>query len=126
MARKILISDDDVSIREALKTPLLIRGYEVLEANNGFDGLRLARKEKPPIILQDILITKLDGMRVARLLKFDSRYKDIYLIAITQLARQETKDEARRVGFDDFFVKPLDPEVVADRIDAIYLKLEKK
>ena len=124
MGKKVLIVDDDADIRESIKLPLQLRGYEVLEAANGQEGLAIARKEKPNVMLQDILISKLDGFRVARLLKFDERYKDIIIIAITQLGRQETQDEARRVGFDFFLTKPLDPEAVADKIDQLFLGIK--
>ena len=125
MKRKILIVDDDVHVREELRLPLLLRGYEVIEASDGQEGVNLARKEKPQVMLQDILIAKLDGMRVVRLLKFDERYKDIYIIAITQLGRRETQEEALRIGFDDFLVKPIEPEKVIEKIDAVFAKLGK-
>jgi len=123
MSKKVLIVDDDSHIREDLKLPLQMRGYEVFEANNGQEGLRVARKEKPQVILQDLLISKLDGFRVARMIKFDERLRSIIMICITQLGRQETQDEARRVGFDYFMTKPLDPERVADKVDQIFLEL---
>ena len=123
MAKKVLIVDDDVNVREDLKLPLLMRGYEVFEASNGQEGLEIARKEKPEVILQDLMISKVDGFRVARLLKFDDRYKDIVMVAITQLGRQETQEEARRMGFDYYMTKPLDPERVADKLDQIFLEI---
>lgn len=126
MARKILIVDDDVNIREELKMPFLMRGYEVMEASNGQEGLTKARKEKPRVMLQDLLISKLDGFRVARLLKFDERYKHIIIIAISQLARQETQDEAKHMGFDHFIAKPFDPERVADKVDQLYLQIDEQ
>lgn len=124
MGKRVLIVDDDVNVREDLKLPLLMRGYEVFEASNGQEGLELARGKNPQVILQDLLISKVDGFRVARLLKFDDRFKDIVMIAITQLGRQETQDEARRMGFDFYMTKPLDPERVADKLDQIFLALE--
>ena len=123
MSKKVLIVDDDVDQREDLKLPLLMRGYEVLEANNGQEAIKIIRKEKPQLVLLDILISKLDGFRVARLMKFDKRFASIIIIAITQLGRQETQDEARKVGFDDFMTKPLDPERVADKVDQVFLKI---
>ncbi len=126
MDRKVLIVDDDINIREDLKLPLLMRGYQVFEANNGQEGLQIARKEKPKVILQDLLVSKVDGFRVARLLKFDERFKTTVMIAITQLGRQETQDEARRMGFDLYLPKPLDPERVADRLDQIFLDIENR
>lgn len=120
MQKQVLIVDDDLHVREELRLAFLLHGYEVLEASDGQEGVRLAREKKPKVILQDILIGKLDGLRVVRLLKFDERFKGTHMIAITQLGRQETQEEARRMGFDDFLVKPLDPEAVVAKVDEIY------
>jgi len=124
MIKKVLIVDDDVQVRDDLKLPLLMRGYKVLEAANGQEALKIAREEKPQVMLQDILISKLDGFRVSRLIKFDNRLQDIVIVAITQLGRQETQEEAKRMGFDFFLTKPLDPERVADRVDQIFAQLQ--
>lgn len=124
MVKKVLIVDDDIQVREDLKLPLLMRGYKVLEATNGQEALNIAREEKPQVILQDILISKLDGFRVSRLIKFDNRLQHIVVVAITQLGRQETQEEAKRMGFDYFLTKPLDPERVADRVDQIFAQLQ--
>jgi len=124
MAKTVLIVDDDSKIREDLRMPLLMRGYEVFEASDGQEGLQLARKHKPHVMLQDLLISKVDGFRVARLLKFDERYKKIIIIAVTQLSRQETKDEAIRMGFDHFVTKPIDPEQMADKLDQLFLEID--
>ena len=124
MVKKVLIVDDDIQVREDLKLPLLMRGYKVLEASNGQEALNIARTERPQVILQDILISKLDGFRVSRLIKFDSRLKHIIVVAITQLARQETQEEARRMGFDYFVTKPLDPERIADKVDQIFTEIQ--
>ena len=124
MIKKILIVDDDVRVREDLKLPLLMRGYKVFEATNGQEALAIAREEKPQVILQDILISKLDGFRVSRLIKFDNRLQHIVIVAITQLGRQETQEEAKRMGFDHFLTKPLDPERVADKVDQIFAQLQ--
>jgi len=125
MEKKVLIVDDDLTILNHLKLPLLMRGYQVLEASNGQEGLLLARRESPPVILLDILISRLDGFRVARLLKFDSKYQHIVVIGITQLRRQETQDEARRLGFDEVLLKPLDPENVANKVDSAFMRTKK-
>ena len=124
MVKKVLIVDDDIQVREDLKLPLLMRGYKVLEATNGQEALNITREEKPQVILQDILISKLDGFRVSRLIKFDTRLQHIVVVAITQLGRQETQEEAKRMGFDYFLTKPLDPERVADRVDQIFAQLQ--
>ncbi len=123
MPKKVLIVDDDVKIREDLRLPLLMRGYEVFEAGDGQEGLKIAREKKPQVVLQDLLISKVDGFRVARLLKFDERYRGIVLVAITQLGRDETKEEALKMGFDLFITKPVDPEEVADKIDQVFLEI---
>jgi DNA-binding response OmpR family regulator len=119
MNKKVLIVEDDPKIRENLKYALVMKGFEVFEASNGLAGLELARTKRPPIIFFDLLISKIDGFKAVRLLKFDERFKSIITIAITQLSREETREEARKVGFDYFFPKPLDYEAVANKTEKI-------
>ena len=123
MAKRVLVVEDDPKIREDLKMQLLLKGYEVFEANNGLTGLSLARNKKPHIILQDLLLSKVDGFRIARLLKFDERYKHIIMIAITQLSRDETREEAHKFGFDFYYTKPLDMQLLIDHIERLFSEM---
>ena len=75
--KKILVVDDEVDLVETIRLPLEMEGYTVLVSYNGEDALNQARKENPNLIILDIMLPKLDGYKVCRLLKFDERYKHI-------------------------------------------------
>jgi len=118
--KKILIIDDDEKSRENIRIPLVLRGYEVFEASDGFTGIRLARKHRPKVVLLDLLLPKVDGFRVARILKFDKRFQEMRFIAVTQLVREEIEDEIKRFGFDMLVKKPFVPEEFVQQIEPFY------
>ena len=91
MKKKILIIEDYNNIVEILTMRLSAMGYAVISAKDGQEGLTLARKEKPDLIVLDITLPKMNGYKISRLLKFDSRYKDIPIIMLT--ARETKLDE---------------------------------
>lgn len=91
MKKKILIIEDYKNIVEILTMRLSSMGYTVISAKDGQEGLTLARKEKPDLIVLDVTLPKMNGYKISRLLKFDSRYKDIPIIMLT--ARETKLDE---------------------------------
>ncbi|MCH7754323.1 response regulator [candidate division KSB1 bacterium] len=91
MKKKILIIEDYNNIVEILTMRLSAMGYAVISAKDGQEGLTLARKEKPDLIVLDITLPKMNGYKISRLLKFDSKYKDIPIIMLT--ARETKLDE---------------------------------
>ena len=91
MKKKILIIEDYKNIVEILTMRLSSMGYTVISANDGQEGLTLARKEKPDLIVLDVTLPKMNGYKISRLLKFDSKYKDIPIIMLT--ARETKLDE---------------------------------
>lgn len=91
MKKKILIIEDYKNIVEILTMRLSSMGYAVISAKDGQEGLTLARKEKPDLIVLDVTLPKMNGYKISRLLKFDSRYKDIPIIMLT--ARETKLDE---------------------------------
>jgi len=74
MKKKILIVEDYNNIVEILTMRLNAMGYDVISAKDGQEGLNLARREKPDLIVLDVMLPKLNGYKISRLLKFDSRY----------------------------------------------------
>ncbi|MDH4267824.1 MAG: response regulator, partial [Deltaproteobacteria bacterium] len=79
---KILIVDDEIDLTETIRFSLELEGCNVLVASNGEEGLNVARQEKPDLILLDLMLPKLDGYKVCRLLKFDERYKHIPILML--------------------------------------------
>jgi DNA-binding response OmpR family regulator len=80
-------------------------GYDVVAAYDGQEGLNLARREKPDLIILDVLLPKMNGFKVCRLLKFDSKYKHIPIIMLTSRETQSNEELGRETGADDYVYK---------------------
>jgi len=123
MAAKILVVDDELDIVTALSIRLKALGYEVISATDGMAALEVARKQNPDLILLDIMLPKLDGFRVCRMLKFDEKYRHIPIVMITAKVTDADKKMGEEVGADVYFVKPFDPEELIGKVKQL---LEKK
>ena len=107
---RILAVDDSPTILEMLKAILVGSGYEVLTASDGAEALDVARSEQPDLILLDVMLPKLDGYRVCRLLKFDQRYRDIPIIMLTAKTEEQAVATGIRTGADQYLTKPVEPD----------------
>lgn len=109
MATKILIIEDYPNIVEVLKMRLQAAGYEVLAACDGQDGLNIARREMPDLIILDIMLPKMNGYKVCRFLKFDAKYKSIPIFMLTARGKPEDVETGKTAGADEYIVKPYNP-----------------
>ena len=114
--KKILVVDDEVGLVSLLSILLKSQGYSVITAGNGHKALELARTEQPDLILLDVMLPKMDGFHVARMLKFDENFRHIPIVMLT--ARVQGKDIAtgHEVGVEDYIVKPFDAEKLFEKI----------
>jgi DNA-binding response OmpR family regulator len=118
---KILVVDDEADLVETIRFSLELEGYNVLVASNGEEGLNLARQEKPDLILLDLMLPKLDGYKVCRLLKFDERYKHIPILMLTAKTQEKDKILGKETGANEYITKPFDMDELMAKIKA-YLK----
>lgn len=107
-AKKILIVDDELDIIETLQFALEQEGYQCCTALDGADGLAKARTENPDLIFLDIMLPKMNGYKVARLLKLDERYRHIPIIMLTAKTRDADRVKAIETGADEYITKPFD------------------
>ena len=110
MPKKILIVEDEANIRELLRLYLEREGYTVLEAENGVEGIKKWKSDKPDMLLLDVMMPVMDGWAVCREIRAES---DVPIIMLT--AKGETADRVSglEMGADDYIVKPLEmPEMV--------------
>jgi DNA-binding response OmpR family regulator len=121
-SKKILIVDDEVQLVEMVKLRLEANGYSVITACDGQEGLDKARIEKPDLIILDLMLPKIDGYKVCRMLKFDEKYKNIPIILFTARAQQEDEKLGKEVGADAYITKPFEPQVLLDKIKALISK----
>ena len=108
--KKILVIDDEADFRMMLRTRLEANGYEVSEAEDGIIGLEKARNTGPDLIILDIMMPKMDGYKVARLLKFDEKYRNIPIIMLTARSQQSDREIGTAVGGDAYLTKPYKSE----------------
>ena len=103
---KILLVEDNEMNRDMLTRRLQRRGYEVVVAVDGFDGLAVARDQTPDLILMDRSLPIVDGWEATRQLKADPSTRSIPVIALTAHAMDGDKDRAVEAGFDGYVTKP--------------------
>jgi DNA-binding response OmpR family regulator len=119
--KKILVVDDEVDLVRTIQFSLELEGYKVLVSYNGEDALAQARKENPDLILLDIMLPKLDGYKVCRLLKFDEQYKHIPILMMTAKTQEKDKLMGKETGANEYITKPFDMEELMEKIKE-YLK----
>jgi CheY-like chemotaxis protein len=121
---KILLVEDNEMNRDMLTRRLQRRGYQIVSAGDGEQGLSLARAAAPDLILMDITLPGMDGWEVARLLKADQRTRRIPIIALTARVLLTDQAKAFEVGCDDYDTKPIDFGRLTEKIGS--LLVEKK
>lgn len=118
MAKILLVEDNDMN-RDMLSRRLARRGYEVVTAVDGQQGLALARSATPDLILMDMDLPVLDGWEATRQLKAAPETRVIPVIAITAHAMVGERDRAMQAGCNDFDTKPIDFPRLLEKIEAI-------
>lgn len=119
MSGKILIVDDLVTNRIILKVKLTAACHEVLQAATGEEALRLARAERPRLILLDMVLPDISGIEVCRRLRADPATRDTPVIVISASVQRESRLQALAAGADDFLAKPLNETVLMARIRSL-------
>lgn len=117
--KKILIVDDEKDLVEIIRLGLEPLGYEVFEAYDGQEGLEKARQLRPDIIILDLMLPKIDGYQVCRMLKFDINYKQIPVILLTARASKKDIAMGTEAGADAFITKPFKHEVLKEKIEEL-------
>lgn|SRR5512142_268381 len=102
---KVLIVDDDAFLSGIYATKLELDGFEVATARDGEEGLKAAMREKPDLILLDVLMPKLDGFEVLKRLKADEETKQIPVIMLTNLGQKEDIEKGLQDGAVDYLIK---------------------
>jgi len=115
--KKILVVED-VDFNRDLVVQLLEDKYRVIEAVNGQEGVSIAEKEKPELILMDLSLPVMDGWEATKVLKANTELRSIPIIALTAHAMKGDEEKALAAGCDDYLVKPLNE-------DELMLKIEK-
>jgi len=121
MAKLLLVEDNEMN-RDMLSRRLERRGYQVVMAVDGQQGVDMARSEAPDLILLDMSLPVVDGWEAARLIKSEAQTKDIPVIALTAHAMAGDKEKALQAGCDDYDTKPVELPRLLGKIDALLAK----
>jgi two-component system alkaline phosphatase synthesis response regulator PhoP len=116
---RVLVVDDEPDLVRILEFGLKAAGYQVETASDGQEGLKKARELKPDIILLDLMLPKLDGYKVCRLLKFDERYKNIPIMILSARTQEGDQTLAHEMGANRFLTKPYEFAEILEHIQAL-------
>ncbi|HIK37332.1 MAG: response regulator transcription factor [Geminocystis sp.] len=119
---KILVVDDEASIRRILETRLSMIGYDVVTAADGEEALEVFRKTQPDLVVLDVMMPKLDGYGVCQELRKES---DIPIIMLTALGDVADRITGLELGADDYVVKPFSPKELEARIRSVLRRVDK-
>ena len=129
MPHKILIVDDDPDITDALSMILESKGYNVVTAQDGIEGLATLKAEKPDVMILDLLMPKMDGFAVCKELQDPrwSKYRDVRILILTSVREEASRrryelETGLELNVDDYVEKPVSPDVLLDRVEKLIKK----
>ena len=120
MSKKILVIEDDPDIVEICRDYLKAAGYEVLTAADGVKGLAAARREKPDLIVLDLMLPEMDGLDVCRTLRRES---EVPIIMLTARVEETDKLIGLELGADDYITKPFSPRELVARVRVVLRRI---
>jgi two-component system cell cycle response regulator DivK len=118
--KTVLYIEDNPHNRRLVRRTLERRGYDIIEAVDGESGLAMVRELKPPLVLLDIGLPKMDGMEVVGHIKADAELRDIPVIAITASAMRGDRERFLAAGCDDYISKPIQVLELIDKVNQYY------
>jgi len=125
-AKRIVMIEDNKAFLKIMKLRLEAAGYLVFTAEDGLEGLNLAKRIVPDLIISDLVLPNMDGHKISRLLKFDERYKHIPVIMLTSRDLEEDSETARACGADAYIVKTTSAHIVMDVIARLLKRAEQE
>jgi two-component system CheB/CheR fusion protein len=125
ISTSLVLVEDQVDVRELLESILAGCGIEVLTAEDGEEGLRLIREQRPEVAVIDIGLPGISGLELARLARRELPPERLRLIALTGLGQHADRQAIYRAGFDQHLVKPVDVDVLLDVIRTELVSLRK-
>ena len=123
---KVLIVEDEANIRQLVKYNLEKESYQVIEAEDGLLGLRLAKAEKPDLVLLDLMLPQMDGLEVCRSLKGNQATAALPIIMLTAKSEEIDKVIGLELGADDYMTKPFSPRELVARVKAVLRRSQKE
>ena len=120
MAQSVILSvEDHESNRKIIRDLFTRKGYRVIEAVDGEEAVRMAKREKPDLILMDVQLPKMDGYEATRRIKADPELSHIPILAVTSYALSGDKEQALEAGCDDYVAKPFRPRELLAKVEQL-------
>jgi DNA-binding NarL/FixJ family response regulator len=116
--KKILIVDDDITLRAALSRYLQNRGYLVLDAKSGSEALNLIEQDPPDIVVSDVMMPEMDGLEFCRRLRSMRSGQLVPFIFLSSRSELDARIQGHQMGADDYLVKPFEPKELVAKIEA--------
>ncbi len=125
MAKKtILVVDDEKDLLDLIEYNLKKEGFQVLKAENGEQGIALAKESKPDLVLLDIMMPRMDGLEAVEIMRKDDDLKRIPIIFLTARSDEKTEVEGLNKGGDDYITKPISTTKLISRIKAVMRRFD--
>lgn len=105
--KRILLAEDDPAMAELLKHVLGKEGFEVLHAKDGMEALTMIREKTPHLILSDVMLPRMDGFKLCRLVKFDQSLRHIPYLFLTARTEEKDRETAMQAGANAYVTKPI-------------------
>lgn len=123
--KKILIIDDTEMMVKLTTDILMEKGYDVVSANNGVDGIKMVMSENPDLVLLDVVMPGIDGFEVCKLLRKDESNNLMPIIMLTAQGNEEDKLAGLELGADDYITKPFNPRELISRVKNTLLRIDR-
>ena len=123
---KILLVDDEPDILEIVGYNLSNEGYEVITAENGYEGVKKAKKEQPQLIILDVMMPEMDGIEACENIRKVPELKDTIITFLTARGEDYSQVAGFDAGADDYITKPIKPKVLVSKVKALLRRLKKE
>lgn len=120
----ILVVDDEQDLLDLIEYNLRKEGFEVLQAENGEEGIKIAKEHRPDLILMDIMMPRMDGLQAVEILRNDESLRNMPIIFLTARGDEKTEVEGLDMGGDDYITKPISTTKLISRIKAVLRRFE--
>lgn len=121
MTKKILIIEDDKFLRELIVRKLIEEGFRTLEADDGEEGLKKIKEEKPDLVLLDLILPGIDGFEVLSKMKEESTLSSIPVIILSNLGQREKIEKGLKLGVIDYLIKAFfTPDEIIEKIKNVF------
>lgn len=121
---KLLIADDEAGVRSLVRMTLDGSGWEILETTQGRETLEAIRRERPALVLLDVMMPEIDGTEVCRAIKNDPATRDTVVVMLTAKAQESDRDEGLEAGADDYITKPFSPLELLEKVEGVLERSE--